>query len=96
MTPVSEESNEHRDVPRHRVLLAGRIVINALQSTYDVTLRDLGDEGVKIKLSDAVDIPARFVLLIKEPGTGTYTRRNCEKRWQHGNMVGARFTDPGH
>ena len=93
MAHDTNEFDEHRDAPRQRVLKSGQIVINALNSTFNVTVRDMSATGVKLKLQDPWDVPARFELLIKDPNTGVSARRSCEKRWQRGVLIGARFTD---
>lgn len=95
MSQDPSHSDDQRNTARHRVLKGGAIVINKLNSSFSVTLRDLSDTGVKIKLQDPWDVPARFELLINDTTTGTTTRRSCEKRWQQGVLVGARFLENG-
>lgn len=83
-----------RQFQRQRALKGARIVCENLVS-YDVTIRDLSDGGVKVKLSAPFAVPDRFDLLILNPNTGIPERRSCEKRWQRGDQLGARFVASG-
>lgn len=91
--PASGESEESRVAPRQRVLRRGRIVVNHLNSSFDVLVRDLSKGGAKLKLGEAWAVPAQFELRILTPEGVVEARHPCEKRWQSGLMVGARFLD---
>lgn len=84
---------EHpRAHPRQRTLKGARIIFNNGQSSYDVVIRDLSEGGAKLKLGAATWIvPDHFDLIVSNANTGTPTRHHCEKRWQRGDLVGARF-----
>ncbi|MBU3920505.1 MAG: PilZ domain-containing protein [Alphaproteobacteria bacterium] len=79
-----------RKFQRQRALKGARIVCEN-QVTYDVTIRDLSGGGVKVKLNTPFVVPDRFDLLILNPNSGVPERRSCEKRWQRGDQLGARF-----
>jgi hypothetical protein len=59
--------------------------------TYDVTIRDLSEGGVKLKLGAPFAVPPTFLLMILNPNTGVTENRACETRWQRGDQVGAQF-----
>ncbi|MEH6410003.1 MAG: hypothetical protein V7741_05720 [Hyphomonas sp.] len=48
--------------------------------------------GARLLLKDPWNLPDVFDLLVLNPGSGIWTRQPCEKRWQKGALVGARFT----
>jgi hypothetical protein len=83
-----------RQSQRQRALKGARIVCEN-QVTYDVTIRDLSDGGVKVKLNAPFVVADRFDLLILNPNSGVPERRSCEKRWQRGDQLGARFVASG-
>lgn len=95
---TEQDPKSPRASQRHRTLKGARIEIDKALS-FDVVIRDLSDSGAKLKLATAFAVPDRFVLLIPNPNTGQTERRNCERRWQRGEQVGARFVessaDPG-
>lgn len=91
MPDTTEESlRAHR---RQRVLKAARVIFNKGLSSYDATLRDISEGGVKLRLQTALPVPRVFQLLILNPNTGKPESHICEKRWQRGDLVGARFID---
>lgn len=91
MPDTTEESlRAHR---RQRVLKAARVIFNKGLSSYDATLRDMSEGGVKLRLQTALPVPRVFQLLILNPNTGKPEGHICEKRWQRGDLVGARFID---
>lgn len=80
-----------RSSPRLRTLKAARIVFNSDYSSYDVLIRDMSDTGVRLKLGSVVAVPDHFDLIIPNPNSGKKDRKACEKVWQRGDQVGARF-----
>lgn len=90
---ADDPPDESRSDARQRTLRTGRIVINKGASTFDVTIRDMSATGARLLLKDAWNLPETFELLILNPGSGDWTRQACDKRWQKGNLVGARFTN---
>jgi len=88
------ETSELRAAPRQRMLKRGRIIMNSLRSTFEVMVRDMSETGVKLKLQDAAwQAPAVFELVIMNTDGSEQARRVCEKRWQRGVTLGARFLD---
>lgn len=90
---ADDPPDESRSDARQRTLRTGRIVINKGASTFDVTIRDMSATGARLLPKDARNLPETFELLILNPGSGDWTRQACDKRWQKGNLVGARFTN---
>lgn len=87
-------SDSPRDHPRQRALKGARIVFNNGNSSVDVVVRDISESGAKLKLAAASWVaPDTFDLAIQNPGGGISVRYHCEKRWQRGDLVGARFVE---
>lgn len=87
-------SDSPRGHPRQRTLKGARIVFNNGHSSIDVVVRDISDSGAKLKLGTASWVaPDAFDLIIQNPGSGIAARYHCEKRWQRGDLVGARFVE---
>jgi hypothetical protein len=89
---ADDTPDESRGDARQRTLRTGRIVINKGSSTFDVIIRDMSATGARLLLNDRWNPPDVFDLLVRNPGSGDWTRQPCEKRWQKGALVGARFT----
>lgn len=85
-----QEAESKRRSQRQRALKAARIVCDG-SLTYDVTIRDLSEGGVRMKLGSPFAVPPSFVLVILNPNTGRTEKRACETRWQRGDQVGAEF-----
>lgn len=81
-----------RNSPRQRTLKGARIVCAGSQ-TFDVTIRDMSEGGVKLKLGSPFAVPPTFTLVILNPNTGISDKRSCETRWQRGDQIGARFIE---
>lgn len=86
------DSELPRKYPRQRALKGARMQLDG-QKSYDVTIRDMSEGGVKLKLGSPFAVPASFILVIHNPNTGISERRSCETRWQRGDQVGAQFVD---
>ena len=67
--------------------------MNDLRATFDVLIRDLSENGAKLKLGEAWTIPDRFELEVLYPNGTVEKRFSCEKRWQRGISLGAQFMD---
>lgn len=93
MSPPGPESP--RNPPRQRTLKGARIVFNNGRSSIDVLIRDMSESGAKLKLGTAGwAAPDAFDLVVLNTNSGVSTTYHCEKRWQRGDLVGARFVDP--
>lgn len=85
-----QEAESKRRSQRQRALKAARIICDGAM-TYDVTIRDMSEGGVKMKLGSPFAVPPSFLLVILNPNTGKTEKRACETRWQRGDQVGAEF-----
>ncbi len=81
-----------RKFPRQRTLKGARMMCEGTV-TFDVTIRDMSEGGVKLKLPSPFVVPPTFKLLILNPNTGIADTRACETRWQRGDQVGAHFIE---
>ena len=86
---TEQPEGEHREDARRRTLRKGRILINELQSSFDVLVRDFSEEGMQLKLWEAWAVPETFDLELLSRYGHIEAIYHCELRWQHGQMVGA-------
>lgn len=87
-----QEPESPRKFQRQRTLKGARIEFDG-QKSYDVTVRDMSEGGVKLKLGSPFAMPAEFTLIIHNPNTGIAEKRGCQTRWQRGDQAGAQFAD---
>ncbi|WP_291078326.1 PilZ domain-containing protein [Hyphomonas sp.] len=92
--PKSTPPSQRRAAARRRTLRRGRILLNLRHSTVDVMVRDLSATGAQLKLPGLWDVPTDFDLQILAPCGGEELIVSCEKRWQTGVLIGARFVRP--
>lgn len=85
---MSEENAEssRRRQRRNRTYKAGKIVFNEGFSTIDCVIKDLSETGAKIRLENAVLIPATFDLVLSDNRTW-----NCRVRWRRMTECGVEF-----
>ena len=86
--PSAESPRQHA---RMRTLKGARVEFEGSR-TFDVTIRDMSEGGVKLKLGSPFALPKAFTLVIHNPNTGIAEKRSCELRWQRGDQAGAQFT----
>ena len=82
-----EETPDHRDTRRHRVLKGALIVFHSAGSTINCTVRNLSETGAQLRVVSVVGIPDRFVLHLSDKTTNW----NCEVVWRKGTELGVRF-----
>jgi hypothetical protein len=81
-------TENRRQGPRQRTMLAAQIELNNGGSALDCLVRNLSDGGARIKIEAAHTLPDRFQLhLIK-----TSTRRAAEVKWRTATELGIEFT----
>ena len=78
--------NEHRNSPRQRTYKGGSISY-ASAPAIDCIIRNLSDTGACLEVSNAVDIPDSFKLIIKPE----ILTRSCEVVWRTARRVGVLF-----
>lgn len=87
---LKHEPDEPRHTARRRMLKAGMICFNDRHSTLPCTVRDLSDEGARLRLNGSVDAPDTFELFIELDGVWV----ECEVVWRSNNEIGVAFTSP--
>jgi len=87
----NKSKREHREDARHRTLRRGRVLINGLQSSFEVIIRDFSEQGARLKLPQVWLVPGVFDLEVLSTLGEHEAQYHCEKRWQEGVMVGVHF-----
>lgn len=89
---MASDNEEHgRLHPRHRTLKSGLIIFENLSSTLNVIVKDMSEGGAKLKLSQPLPLPDRFMLRIQNAASQTTETFTCEKRWQRGDTAGISY-----
>ena len=76
---------EHRAIPRHRVLKAA--VIEFGGGAIDCTIRNMSDAGAALDVASPVGIPDRFGLILPADGQ----RLPCHVVWRKEKRIGVAF-----
>jgi hypothetical protein len=76
--------NERRTLLRHKTFIKGRIYFNNGLSSMDCIVRDLGENGSRLEVSESVALPDAFDLYL--PNKDEYFHAKVE--WRKGNSVG--------
>lgn len=77
---------ERRAARRHRVLMSGKVAWLDKPFSSDCTIRDLTDDGARIRLADPI-APDDPVLIVLRSGMAHEART----AWRHGDLVGLEF-----
>ena len=84
---MSATSDERRTLLRQRSFLQGRLYFNNRRSSLDCLVRDISDQGAKLKVSDSIAIP-EFVELHIPNKDETY---RAKVQWRTGFEIGVTF-----
>jgi hypothetical protein len=84
---MSATSDERRTLLRKRSFLQGRLYFNIRRSSLDCLVRDISDQGAKLKVSDSIAIP-EFVELHIPNKDETY---RAKVQWRTGFEIGVTF-----
>jgi hypothetical protein len=84
---MSATSDERRTLLRKRSFLQGRLYFNNRRSSLDCLVRDISDQGAKLKVSDSIAIP-EFVELHIPNKDETY---RAKVQWRTGFEIGVTF-----
>ncbi|KCZ62109.1 hypothetical protein L53_12745 [Hyphomonas sp. L-53-1-40] len=76
---------------RRRTLRRARVIVNNSNSSFDAVIRDLSMSGARVKLPSLWAVPDAFELQILTSLGAVEMIVPCEKRWQVGDTLGARF-----
>jgi PilZ domain len=88
MVIFPHEHGERRIVPRHKVMLAGKIIVGKRASVIDCTVRNLSSTGAAIELPDAASVPPKFALCFDN------AVRHCTVAWRQADRLGVKFRSP--
>ena len=82
--------DEPRVTPRRRILKGGIVCFNDRHSTWPCAVRDLSEQGARLRLSGSVDAPDTFELFIELDGVWV----DCEVIWRSNDEIGVVFASP--
>ena len=85
---IANEAAEPRSAPRRRMLKGGTICFNERHSTLPCAVRDVSEEGARLRISGSIDAPDTFELFIELDGIWV----ECEVVWRGRGEIGVRFT----
>ncbi|WP_181708434.1 PilZ domain-containing protein [Chthonobacter rhizosphaerae] len=80
-------SEERRTNARKRTLRGGKIVYGDYRFTLDCVVRDMSDEGARLKCEHLTEAPDSFFLF--DPNEGIL--RRAEVRWRRSKEMGVAF-----
>lgn len=80
---------ERRRQPRARMLAPGSAVVNNGWSTFDLTIRNRSQGGVRVELPGPSPLPSRFELRFEN------RKHWVEIAWRRGLTLGLAFEDSG-
>ena len=86
--PTDKEAAEHRDEPRRRVLLTGKLVYGGAELTQDCTISDLSRRGAKVRMRGTEPLVDPIYLIDVRHGLAFKAR----EAWRDGALVGLAFT----
>jgi len=86
-TPIPLTTEDQRRTRRPRVLLTGQLVFGENALTVGCVIRDLTENGARLKLSGPAVLPAQLTLI--EMATGK--AHACEVSWRRLPEIGVRF-----
>jgi hypothetical protein len=86
---MNAETKERRKNVRQKSFLQGRIYYNNRRSSLDCLVRDISEQGARLRFSEAVTIPDALELYIPNRNE---TRR-ARIQWRLNDEVGVEFCD---
>jgi len=84
---LKSEPEEPRMTARRRMLKGGMVCFNDRHSTLPCAVRDLSDQGARLRLSGSIDAPDTFELFIELDGVWV----DCEVIWRSNDEIGVAF-----
>lgn len=87
---LKTEPEEPRLTARRRILKGGMVCFNDRHSTLPCAVRDLSDQGARLRLSGSVDAPDTFELFIELDGVWV----DCDVIWRSNDEIGVAFSSP--
>jgi hypothetical protein len=89
MAPVHQapKASERRQHQRREMLTWGKLIFNRPLTVIDCMVRDLSDNGACLEMSQPVQVPDVFELIIKPSSK----RRLCGVVWRAEKRIGVEF-----
>ncbi|MFY0613442.1 MAG: PilZ domain-containing protein [Hyphomicrobiaceae bacterium] len=87
---LKTEPEEPRLTARRRILKGGMVCFNDRHSTLPCAVRDLSEQGARLRLSGSVDAPDTFELFIELDGVWV----DCDVIWRSNDEIGVAFSSP--
>lgn len=86
---MSESGLDRRREHRARTILGARAVFNEKFSTMDCIVRDIGQNGARLRFGGVATVPRHFELRIVE----REEHRRVRRVWSNGRDMGVAFED---
>ena len=86
--PPDNKASEHRNEPRRRVLLSGKLVYGPAELTQDCVISDLSRKGAKVRMRGPEPLIDPIYLIDVRHGLAFKAR----EAWREGALVGLAFT----
>jgi hypothetical protein len=83
--------SNRRTTTRQKSFLQGRIIFNNRRSSVDCLIRDIGEDGARLKISDTITLPEAVDLYL--PAKDETHRARI--RWRHNGEIGVVFVLDG-
>ncbi len=87
---LKTEPEEPRLTARRRILKGGMVCFNDRHSTLPCAVRDLSEQGARLRLSGSGDAPDTFELFIELDGVWV----DCDVIWRSNDEIGVAFSSP--
>lgn len=69
----------------------GKIMIEGDSTGFSITLQKISPDGARLRQAFPFPVPNTFSLVTFNSLTNSHDTRSCEKIWQRGDLVNARF-----
>lgn len=79
-------TDERRASPRRRTIKGGHIVVNDGFSTFNCTVRDMSEDGARLKVDGVIGIPDSFQLAMNDG-----QKFACTVAWRTEREIGVKF-----
>jgi hypothetical protein len=76
-----------RSETRSRRLKGGQIIFNAMQSVIDCQMRDMSENGARLKFVSLLGVPDEFQITVP----GLFENRWARKAWNRYDEIGVEF-----
>jgi hypothetical protein len=84
---MTMDGEDRRKSPRKTTLLGAKVVFNAKQSSMNCRIRNLGEDGARLRFDGPPLVPANFELRVEERDQ----KRHARRVWVRANEMGIAF-----